>query len=415
MKFIDLKKKIVRLVLSLLSFLFIVFFSGCNELPTEVGMPLMFDTVTVYPLSSNTSTVFTGQRTFQIFDSLHNNGAFMFGISENIKAAAIVRFLESNFVDSLNVIKTSSIKSVKLTLKPTKYTFGDLQGNNLSFKIYRMKSGDSYGWSKSSNWDSIFNSGNSSDLYYPAPIGQWSGNIPIIDSNSNIEIELSDKQMITEWIKDNKDSVSIWGLCFVPDQGSNVIRQFARLASDDDNPVPRISVIYTNDSTKKDDTLTAYSADYKTVIKSPAPDTTYLTVQGSTSVRSQLTFDLSFLDKSTSIYKAQLELNYIPSSVKYGSMPLDTVLEAGFFLTDSVWKNPNITYYASLYGEKYIFPKINSAVEYWIRRDGKGSLYLISPGITEHTRLDKMSFYGLEEKDPEKKPKLIIIYSKRPF
>lgn len=415
MKLIDLKKKFLRTALPFLSSLLILVFSGCNEQPTDVGMPLMFDTVTVYPLSSNTSNIFTGQRTFQIFDSLHNNGAFMFGISENIKAAAIVRFMESNFVDSLNVIKLSSIKSVKLTIKPTKYTFGDLQGNFLSFKVYRMKSGDDYGWSKASSWDSIFNSGNGSDLYYSTPIGQWSGNIPIIDSTSNIDIELSDKQMITDWIKDNKDSLDIWGLCFVPDQGSNVIRQFARLASDNENPVPKISVIYTNETTQKDDTLTAYSADYKTVIKSPAPDTTYLTVQGSTSIRSQLNFDISFLEKSASIYKAQLELNYIPGSVKYGSMPIDTVLEAGFFLSDSVWKNPNITYYASLYGEKYIFPKINSAIEYWLRRDGKGSLYLISPGVTEHTRLDKMSFYGLEEKDPEKRPKLIIIYSKRPY
>ncbi len=387
--------------------------NGCNDKPTDIGMPLLFDTITVLPYGPKDSSIFTGQRSFFKNMSIFNVGVIFVGKTEDTKAATILRFAESTMPDSLNYLDASQIISATLTLNPYKYTFGNTKSNNLSFKLYKVRSGNY--WSNQATWDSVYNQDGSPKIFESSSIGQWSGQIPMIDTIPAINVQITDFSFIQEWIKNAKDSVPIWGLGILPDDNSDVIHQFVGSVKDNINISPSIKIIYKNKNKNALDSLIMRSAINASFTKAPQIDTTTLAIQGASSWRSQLFFDMSKLPKNASIYKAQLELTYNPDKTVLGNLPVDSVLDAGLFLSDSIWKTPDVPYYASLQGNKYIFPKINSSIEFWLRHSGKGSLVLVSPGWSEYFKLDRVSFYGINETDITKRPKLIVIYSKRPY
>jgi len=412
--------KFKKIYLNIFFLLFLCFLagliSGCNEKPTGIGMPLLFDTITVLPFGANDTGIFTRQRSF--YNNLHifNVGVIYVGNTKDTKAATLLRFSESNMPDSLSYLDASQIISVTLTVHPNKYTYGDLNSNFLSFKIFKVKQGNY--WSNLATWDSLYNKDDSPKIFEPNSIAQWSGTIPMIDTIPAISIPITDFNFVKEWIAavNNKtDTIPVWGLGLLPDDNSTVIHQFIGLTLNNIDLSPILKIIYKNKNTGLQDSLFMKSGINASFIKSPEADTTSITVQGTTSWRSQLFFDVSRLPKNASVYKAQLELTYNSEKSLIGNLPVDSVLDAGLFLNDSIWISPTVPYYASLSGNKYTFPRINSSVEYWLRHNGIGNLVFISPGWSEYYKLDRVSFYGINEADVTKRPKLIIIYSKRPY
>lgn len=420
LSFMVVKK--LRFVLSNLAYFFIfssfVFiFDSCNEKPTSIGIPLLIDTLTVLPFSSSQNKVFDRLRSFHNDLSLFNCGIVYIGQTTDTKAITMLRFIESNMPDSLSYLTPDQIISANLVLYPKKYTFGDYNTNYLSFKIYKVKDGQY--WSNLTDWDSIYDATGNTNYFETTPIGRWSGLIAEVDNGDSLVIPFTDFSFIPNWIKKANDTSlgPIWGLALLPDASSNVIHQFGGSSISNPNLAPVIRIMYRNQNSGLPDSLNMYVAITSSFVKAPPLDSASMTIQGATSWRSQLFFDLSMLPQNASILKAQLELSYYPEKSLLGNLPVDTVLDAGLFLNDSVWKSPYITYYAAYDPNniKYVFPKINSSLEYWLRHTKQGNLVVIPAGWNEYYRLDRITFHGIDDIDTTKRPKLIVIYSKRPY
>ncbi len=399
----------------------IVFLSSCNEEPTFMGSTLLQDTVSIFPLSTSTTELITGASSFQHNFNIVNTGVMHIGKAGEITALSLLRFNEpiktTDDYDFLLNYPIDKILSCKIKLFPNRYTFGDSSNPSaLSFKVYRV---NNY-WSNLTSWDSL---DANSVIDYSSAVASFTGQISQKDSMENIELDF-DKEVFLNWVQNwydykNGDSNSIvWGLAFVPDENSTVIRQFSGTNSAT-SEATEMTIVY-KDTAGIIDSLVIQKSIDKPIYKVPNFNPDEMIVQGSLCFRTFLYFDVSMIPPNSAIHSAHLELTLNREKSLKGNHPLDTTLLGELPSDTSLYNGDDFirSYYAEITGDVFKFTSITSAVEMWNRGSGTGGsgkgLIVFHPDGTENERweLDKLTFYGPNEPDSTKRPVLKIIYSR---
>lgn len=421
MKLKNLNSESRHFSIDCIKFLFVVFITSiilfsCNEQPTFVGETLLQDTVTLYALSTSTNDLVIGDTTFIFNINTVNKGVFHIGKANGITALTLVRFNEplkqdNSDYDFFAFYDESKIVSCKIKLFPLRYTFGDSSNQNaLSFGVYRVNSW----WSNLTTYDSLAE-GNIIDK--SQEVGRFNGSILQKDTMDAIEFDLN-KSVFLDWCKQwystkKGDTSIVWGLGFVADEGSTVIRQFAGISQKNTNVIELV-VTYL-DSTNNLDTLVVKEALDKPFYKIDYFDNKSITVQGATTLRSRLYFDVSLIPELSAIHSAQFEMTVKPDGCIWGNYGMDSTLYVELYPNGhTLDKDTSLkTYMAEKKENKFFIGSITSSVEYWNRNGGRGFLVFHPEGArNERWELDRLQFYGTNEPDSSKRPSLKIIYSR---
>lgn len=411
----SVKHKIKYIIAFLFVFSAIQLLVSCNEDPTSMGSTLLQDTIAVFPISNSKDTLITGVGSFHYDLKTFSHGVLFIGKSNGYEAVSLIRLSEfiklTDSLDYLNDYTSDKIISCKVKMSVNRYAFGNDSSNPaaMSFKVYPV----SALWDTNTTWDNLDAIIDKSKLS-----GQFNGSIELKDTMPDIEFDL-DKELVLDWIKKwykykNGDSLSVvYGLALVPDENSSVIRAFNG-SSSLGNTSTKLTITF-RDSLDSLVTINL-STDYdKPYVKAPTPDSTELFIQGGVSQRGKITFDVSKIPPLSAIHSAQLELTLDKSKCLIGNLGIDSIINFGFpYKADDLgylkWE-----YYSKLSGDKFTFSNIARAIESWNIADGKGVLvFHPSDRKNEYHELDKLSFYGMNEPDSTKRPKLKIIYSLRP-
>lgn len=400
-----------KLSIGLLLLSFSLLFSSCNEKPTSITYSLLYDTISISAVSSDTMNFFEGNKTVYVPTKIFNGGAIFVGGYNGYRAASLLRFKESNLPDTLaSWLTQDMIDSVNIVLPISRYVLGDSLNPNFSFKIYLVNQF----WSNAITWDSLFNDWTPNSKVEPNPIGYYAGKIELKDSMPNLTIPLQ-SSFITDWLKKNKDSIPIWGILLAPESGCRIIHQIRAqyITVDTVNIHPKIIVKYRY----KDGTPRVWyinsAIDCSVTQVPPLSDSTSLVIQGGYSYRALLQFNFSAIPKFSAIHYAQLEFTIDESKTIYGNLGSDTVFTGSYFEKRSLDSVPIFSFYGRREGNKVTFPKVSTPIELWLKGNGKGELVFYPYGWNEIQRLDRIAFYGINTSDPRLRPKLKLIYSKR--
>jgi len=308
--------------------------------------------------------------------------------------------------DSLADLPLEDITECYIELYPNRYAIGDTVSNNLSFKVYKIIK---Y-WTNKTTCDSLFDDNGNSDYFDDVVQGTYSTPIPYDDSSKAIKFNLN-KELLLEWFAMARDSVINWGIAFVPDDNSNVIRQFSAQAVGEELKRAEITMTYRDtDSTR---TLKINTGIDAFVVCFKMPDTDNFIVQGGIINKSRISFDLSSIPPTSGILAADLEITLNSDFVRKGNYPLDSVVRGNIYYGNDIDSNPRVTFFGYRLANSNVFrfPKITSLVEEAIRGNGKAELIIEPEGWSIVRRLDRMPFYGINEKDPNLRPKLRVVYS----
>lgn len=386
-----------------------ILLSSCNELPTELTFPLLYDTISIQAVSSDTINFFLGSKSIYSPSKIFNTGAIFVGATNGFRAASLVRFTESNLPDTLTWLTEDRIYNINLELIPNRYVLGDSISPNFSFKVYLIKEH----WTNKVTWDSLFNDWTPNSRMELTPIGSFSGNFALKDTMDTVFIPLQ-TSFILDWLQKNKDSIPIWGILLAPDPSCNIIYQFkSQYITDFVVPRPRLTVRYRykDESTR---IWHIYSAIDASVVDVPKlQDTNALVIQSGYSYWTSLTFDVSKIPLFAGIHYAELELTIDPSGTIYGNSGIDSVFMGGFFEHRSLDTVPLVSFAGYRNGNKVIFPKVSTPIEIWAKGEQGGKLYFYPYYWNDVRSLNRTSFYGLNASDPRLRPKLKVIYSKR--
>jgi hypothetical protein len=425
--YINKKKAKINLVISfLISFISLAFNFGCNDLPTNVGYSFINDTITVHSISTKASNLITSAIPYYEHQSLLSPGMIALGKSGDYKAVIMERFIESSIPDSLAYLKPEDVISCELYLQPLRYAYGDTtntlneSSSTEKFKFTVLRTIKLF--TVGVDWDSLYPGGTNISPYfdYHKTLGTYDGKIVLKDTMPFVKVSM-DPSIFLEWFKMKADSVlmtEMFGFGIIPDENNNVIHEFSATEIGVTLQHPLIRMLYKNKNGVTDSVF-LYSAMDFTVVNRPPYEKNTITVQGMTTYKTELAFNVDTIPPWYSIQSAELQLTIDDSRSKYGNMPRDTVLRADL----AVKQGDHTTFETQRYylGSRaagtntYTFPNIASALEIWIHSQGKGSL-LLRPSDFAHEiqRLDRQVFYGPDEPDSTKRPKLKVIYTSRP-
>lgn len=398
-------KKVNSSGLYFLTIFSLILFLSCNEKPTELGISLLYDTITIVGSSSSEHQFITEAESFLNRESLFNIGAIFIGKSDSIKAISFLRF--SRLSDTL---KNYTIDSVSLTLFPLRYAYGDTNNGVFAFRIQPVTK---Y-WSNKTNWDTIFDASGNSDFFDNQVVASYSQRIQLKDTMPNLRIPLN-TILIDNWLKFQPDTVDPWGIALIPEENTSVIHLFSSQMVTETRLRP-ILRIYIKSQAGKIDSITYLSNIESSYIDSDKPDPSSLTFQGGIIYYPRIKFDFTSIPKNSSIHKAELELWLNRSKSRFGNAYVDSILFAGDYRGRRVDSIPFRSIYGFRYqnSNKYLFPALAQLVESWVRGSGKGEIVLSLDGYNSYRKLDRYSFYNITDTDSSLVPKIRIIYSVRP-
>ncbi len=410
-------RNLTVLFFSILFGIGILLLPSCNDLPTSLGFPL--DTINLAGISSNQYNLITDSKAYyNRLQNTRNNAYIVVGKGNGMEALSILRFGTLAY-DTLNYINEEDILSAKFSMLPNRNVFGDsLASINQEINIYELAKI----YTDSTTWDSIANPSDGKSYYSQSElISSYSGKIELKDTMNSIVFDIK-KSLISKWIKSAKDTSSTStyapyknGLVITAGTGSKIVSRFVIPSTD----IPQIIVIFNNTKSNKVDTINLKLQTNSFFANSFLPTDKSIVIQGMTSIRSQIFFDVSKIPTLSPIISSQLELTLDSSKCLISNYGLDSILAAGEYINLGVSK-PVVPYtaYRKRNTNKYIFPSVSSAIERWSRADGKGSIIIIpqknASSSNELYFCDRLVFYGVDAVDPNNRPKLSVIYSKRP-
>lgn len=386
----------------------ISFLISCNEAPTDTGYNLINDTISVNVVTSDTTQLIYKTDTKSFSPCVANANVLFCGKSDNIQAASIIRF--AYLPDSLSYLKESDIVSAKLTLFPNRYALGDTNNANFSFTLKKV---ENY-WSVNANWDSISVPG-----FMSRDVGIYSGKILLQDTIPAITIDI-DKKLITEWFQLKTDTLAAvvnWGVALIPAQSSNVIYSFGGEGiSQTTDKIPTLQIIY-NDSTAHLDTLYLYAGLNAAFLNSTSNNNDDIVIQGGFDIRTNLYFNINQIPPFANISKMELDLTLNKEKSLIGNDTLKTLFRIDFVSDTTKSMYGNYYYYAvksDSLSDVYSCVSVTSAAQVWNRFDGKGILQIGAADFaSQYQVLDKLVFYGINDPDPAKRPKVRIVYTKQ--
>jgi len=412
-------RQLSRFLSSVFVAVFLLGLISCNEKLSVVGNTFPPDTLQLTSvITTDSQPLVTTSVPFVQSSSLSGFGVVYIGKTPTIEAITLSRLITP---DSIPTIPAENITTAKLVITPTNplYAFGDTTSNQLSFSVVKVKKL----WSPKATLDSITPT---ADYFETVPLATYTGKIDLKDSTGSIEIDFDKKQVI-EWINlrnQYKNDTLNYGIAFIPTSGSTVIRRFAAgaVGSSSTTQFATLKVTYKKSLTDpKEDTVLFISGYDGTFFSTPAPGNSdkSIALQGAVEMKSTVSFDVRTIPKGVAIHIAGLTLTFDPSRSTTGTSGMDSVIYADFI--DSSASNLLRSYYGSRlkdasgkFTDEFFFPTLNSAIEGIVRRSGTGSITIQTRPDQHYLRVDKMVFFGPEEPDKSKRPRLTIIYSTRP-
>ncbi len=391
--------------------------TSCNEKLSVVGNGFTPDTLQLTSIiTTDTQPLVTTSVPVLKSRSLSGFGVVYIGKTPTMEAITLSRL---STPDSMPTLALNDIVSAKLFIAPTNplYAFGDTLTNQLSFTVVKVKKL----WSPQATLDSI---SPASEYFDTRTLAKHSDKIELKDSTANIILDF-DKEQIIEWItnknKFGTDSLN-YGIAFLPDPGSTVIRRFAAGAVGNSSAAQFATLQVTYRKSTGDTAIVRFLSGYDgTYIATTAPGTSdkSITIQAAAETKSTLSFDVRAVPKGVAIHLAGLTLTLDPSRSAYGTSGMDSVIYADFI--DSSANNLLRSYYGSRlkdasgkFTNEFFFPTMNSAIEGIVRRSGTGTITVQTRPDQHYLRVDKIVFFGPEEPDKSKRPRLTIVYSTRP-
>jgi hypothetical protein len=419
-------------------------------------MTLVKDTVVLRGISTPEYELITGYSQFRVYEP-YASIAVLLGKSGEFSATSALQVGFNQRPDTLDYLKPEDIIQAKLFLYLNDYIFGEQDMPQLSFDAKRINRF----WSPRivsdperkdifTTWDSLYISPAN---YFGDNIGNFTGTIQITDSTENkIDLDIDPQYMIdlfqiegTDTNDDGNDDIFEntidWGIVLDPQDQSNAIHQLNFISVGDDLDLidsdlrtPYYEVIY-NSKEGTVDTLRMYVEAAAEFAKSPLPPSDRMILQAGENLRTSISFDISDIPTLAGIVKAEMEIFTDEDNTYYGSFGQDTIISLsllqdldGFndFISDSTsfLFNESYTYYGFRNDStsSYVFPSIGSSLELWLRTEYYPSL-ILSTNIrsilfdvndNEIFQMDRISFYGPDAEDPDKRPKLTVIYSYLP-
>jgi hypothetical protein len=388
--------------------------AGCNEKLSVVGNNLLSDTLQLTSINSSDSLpLIIGSSSYAKHVSLSGVGNVFIGKTGTTEAFTLSRLSVPDSVPALTVNDIISATMVVSASNPL-YAFGDTTNNQLSFQVVKVLKL----WGTTATLDSI-----TPDFFDTKPLANYEGKIPLQDSSGIITLDF-DKNQVIEWFNLRRqlgvgnDSLN-YGIAFRANPNSTVIRRFSSgaVGNPDIAQFASLKIVYRK-STGDTSVITMESSYDGTYISALTPTDKSITVQAATAIHSQISFDVSLIPKGVAIQLAGLTLTLDPSRSTVGTTGTEAAIYAEFIDSASNVVQP---YYGSRlqdangnYTNEYFFPTLNSALEAMVRRNGKGTITLGTNPSNYYKRLDKLVFFGLQEADSSKRPRLTVVYSTRP-
>jgi len=433
-----MKNNLVKLSLFISSIYVFSLLNSCNEVPVDI--PLVQDTLELYALSSNDliGLIESKEQHTQELKGPFNSQLHLLGRSGENKSHLLYRFF--GLPKDMAYITENDIKEATLYLYTDNYCFGDTINFQQEFKVFELL--DSI--SRNDTHSDIFDANDNSSRLINQ-VGFFSDKLEPKDSIP-IKIDL-DKWLMQKWFEfaAKEDSIrTIWldssqtldltkaenqylfhsySLGLVATENSKIINRFINRI--DLDTVYNTQVRLVVNKLGKDTTIILKNSIGAYYPKSPLieeSDDIYL--RGISQTRTVFNFNIDTIPPLSAILSCQLELTLDTANSEFGSFGPSIYLAGGqsedpYYVPGSenlnIW--PYLAYKDSV-SYKYTFTNLTPLVDAWNRKDGKGNLVL-SPSrgtnpSTEFTYFDKYKFYGLNHPDTTKRPKLLIIYSRRP-
>lgn len=385
-----------------------IFLYACNEGPTEIGYNLLEDTTTVQKLTSDDTTIIYDITSQVHSANLFNTGRIFLGKARGIEAVSIIRF--ADIPDTLSYLQEGDIESVRLYLYPERYAMGDTINGTNNFIIKKVN----MPWTAQANWDSISVPG-----FMDYQIASYNEKITLEDTMEVMTIDL-DKKIIPEWFQlqpDTNIAVVNYGIALLPQDNSSIINSFGGEGINTQymGTSATLRVVYKEKNKNYDiDTLFLYTGINSTFFKPDNYDSTDIIIQGGLDLQSDLYFDVSMLPPFSGINRVQLELTLNPEKSFSGNLEQTRKIMINY-VNDTLNPASNYFYFAEpadSNSQVYTAYSISSAVQLWNRGKGKGVLRLNGYNFSDqYQKLDRWVFYGNNEPDSTKRPRVKIYYN----
>ncbi len=393
------------------------YFSGCNELPSEVGYSFISDTVNIQSIQSTEANILTGVEPYLNRNNTINWGVVLVGKTDSLESVGLLRF--GNIPDSLSYLREDDILEAYLSLKPGKYAIGNLsESRNFAFNIYRNKKI----YTNETTWDSLYPQSRqfSPIIDLHETVGDFNGEIDLEkDTFDPINIDLA-KPMIVDWMRKGADSVlreHHYGIALVAGEQTDVIHQFENAEiRDTTKKAPTVTVVYNNKDNETDTLIMASGADLNCP-DAPLPAEDKLIIQGGVTYRTKIYIDLNSLPEFAGVHRAALKLTLDRKNSFIGNNGLDSAVYA--YLVDEEGSEATHETLGSFAGDDiFEYKSMANLLEVIVRRKSKKGTIILrtTPGTLKENfhELDRMVFYGMNNPDISVRPKLKIIYSTRP-
>ncbi len=426
----------------------VIIINSCNDLPTDMGSPLLFDTVGAVTVSSDVTPSMIGNtKNFLRKKARLNQNALYIGVYDDMKSGGVMIFSSDDFEDSLRSKFLSNIESVQLKLYPYDYIIGDTASKYISFDIYRVNDDktEDWTWTKALQYDDAVSPAN--NYYDPAnKVGSFSGSIPL-DPNDSMYIDI-DKNLLIDWLTNHYPAKTLenpieFGLMIVPNENSKCVRRFRSptLNTGGDTIYYNQLVVKYIDTTIADTALTYNfhsSSEGPFSRIDPPVNTNEIFIQSGIDYITQIDFDVSNIPSDASIVMAELELTINNEKSRIGSKLYDTTARSydtttalqcysinekylnyapedipldSLSSTNQYYKR--ISGYYSPYYKKFFFRDVLIlAVEDWVVKQKTGHLWFFMADT--YSKMDKLVFYPITDPDPLKRPKFKVLYTRKP-
>ncbi len=438
--------KINSIVFFLTLFASALFMESCSDSPTVAGNSYVYDTLSVYPLSSDIySEIIRATTNYYRQEPMlkipYNLIGFAPSADPDLAAVTFMRFesfraLIGTTADSLVHLERGDIQSVSLYMYSSDYRMGDTNTTQFAFDVYKIEER----WDSDDDFTSVFPGGKNSmntDDHFSDHLGEFNGTISITDSLPTmvkVDLKLEEaRDLIMDMIKKQRnidsiiaaggtvdslnipDSLAIWGIGLVPRQGVNVLRNFYGSSNSDTTYKPYFIIRFKNDSGTEDSTKLEVVLDGTFFNCSPLNDDKSLAFQGFRTTRGELTFDLNHIPKFASIHRAELELTLDREKSYFGNLAVDSILYAVTFDEGRTGTVLTENYAKYLGSDKFIFYQFIKPLELWTTGSDTipRTINLVPRETTVYLRPDRFVFFGADA-DKSKRPKLRVIYSVKP-
>jgi hypothetical protein len=391
--------KKIAYVTSFFPLLIVLALTGCENNPNDLGLTFINPNDTAG--SKILDTTYISSNNYRRY--INSNG------SQNMLVGYTV--LSGNQYYSRSLIQFNGITgnylsptvvSASLRLKYSKYAFKDTTGQ-VSFNIYRVN--------KKFDLTTVTNDSVGTSDIGSTSLGSYTGS----PTNSNaINITL-DNQTMKDWLSyaaDTNYSVKNYGLAFVPNSGSNTIKGFYSGFADD-TLKPIITVVV--QTTTSFDTLTfgtSTSASLSDAPLSSIPTSQYFVVQNGIAFRDILKFNFSSqLPANATINEAYLQIT-LNSAQSYITSGTSNQIKVDMITDSSTKASNDESFYLTRLDSITYTVRINQIVQRWI--SGLIPNYgVVLKCPSEKINLDNFVFYGPDNADVSKRPRIRVRYTPR--